>query len=77
MSEFYLGFAFGSIIIGAIVTPFLTYFGMVYFNIRRMEKNLIRESKKEINSEPNDEIKNTVYDAEKLLREHKQNVVQS
>lgn len=76
MSEFNLGFAFGSLIVGILVTPFLMYFGMVYFNFRRMEKQIIKEQPKEIIPEPNPEVVSTVNEAEKILREHR-NVLQS
>ena len=40
MNEFELGFLIGSLITGIITTPFLMYFGIVYLNIRKIEKQL-------------------------------------
>ena len=40
MNDFELGFLIGSLILGTITAPFLTYFGVIYLNMRRMEKQL-------------------------------------
>jgi hypothetical protein len=69
MSDFNLGFVFGAISIGLIVSPFLTYFAVVYHNIIRMEKRVLKEMPKEISTEIPDEIKSTIEQAEKLLKE--------
>lgn len=75
MNDFSLGFAFGSVIVALITSPLLTYFGIIYLNLRRMEKQLSKPA--EIKPDPNPEVIKTVEEAEKILKEHKQNVVQS
>lgn len=69
MNDFYLGFAFGSVIIGLVTTPFLTYFGIVFFNLRRMEKSLQKDAEK---PSPkiiiDDDVAKTVKEAEELLK---------
>ena len=40
MNDFTTGFLLGSLIIGLVTSPFLTYFGVIYFNFRRMDKKL-------------------------------------
>lgn len=62
LSEFLTGFAFGALIIGLITTPFLMFFGIVYFNLRRMENQLTKESEK---PEPTVEIDKDVFDTVK------------
>lgn len=69
MSEFYLGFAFGGLIIGIILAVPLTYFGMVYWNLRRMEKTLQEQAKKQFRLDVDNDTGELLTKAEKLIAE--------
>ena len=70
MDDFTNGFLIGSLIIGIVTTPFLVFFGGTYFNILRMEKHFLKESKKEIDSTPDPETLKLIAEAEKLLEQN-------
>ena len=74
MSEFYLGVLIGAIVTGIVATPFLTVFGIVFFNVRRMEKQLSKEIQKpEKPVVMDEETAKTVNEAEQILKDFKQN----
>ena len=66
MNEFQLGLVFGSLIVGIITTPFLVYFGIVYLNIRKMEKQLSVKTPTPVKI-PHDETKEILKKATELL----------
>lgn len=76
MNDFQIGFAFGSLIIGLISTPFLVYFGAHFFHLRNMEKQIIKETQKEIPDIVDPEVKKTLDEAKKII-EGLKNVNQS
>lgn len=70
LNDFQLGFLIGSLIVGIITTPFLTYLGLVYLNLRKMEDRLVKETPKEIKAKVDDETLNALADADKILKEN-------
>ena len=68
MSEFLTGFAFGSLVVGIIVIIPLMFFGITYFNVRRMEKQMAKEMAKPLPTiQVDEDVAKTVYEAEKLI----------
>lgn len=67
MNEFYIGLAFGMMIIALITLPFLLYFGMIWHNIRRMEKLATAQMNKEIPIPEDPETMELIQKAEEIL----------
>lgn len=76
MEDFTLGLAFGVLLTSVITTPFLTYFGIIYINLRRMEKKLDKEiNKRDIEIIPEVETIDAIRQAEEILAKRKEIVV--
>jgi len=67
MNDFEYGLLIGSSIIGAITIPLVTYFGLIYFNLRNLEKSIIDANKDEYTFVPDDETAQALKDAEEIL----------
>lgn len=65
MTQFELGFITGLLVMGLILTPFLTYFGIVFYNNLRMEK-IIKKRKDVSFVIPEEDVK-LIEEAEKIL----------
>lgn len=73
MTDFLLGVAFGGMIVGTILSPFLIYFGIVYLNLRKMEKQLAKETEKpEPRIEVDEKTVELIQKAEKIIIESKE-----
>lgn len=69
MDDFSIGFVIGSLTVGIIATPFLMFFGIVYFNFRRIENKIIKETNKpEPQIIPDDETAKLLKMSEELLK---------
>lgn len=66
--EFEFGFTTGLLVMGLILSPFLTYFGAVFYNNFRMEK--IIKKRKDVNFEIPKEDVELIMEAEKILSKH-------
>lgn len=67
MNDFELGFLIGSLIVTVIVSPITLYFGVIYFNIRKMENAILKQNDNIKDPDIPKEITDLVKQAEKIL----------
>lgn len=63
-----MGLVFGSLIVGIITSPFLVYFGKIYLNIRKLDKQLQKQLKNNTFFVPDEETQKLLKEAENLLK---------